>query len=226
MKRILVATVVAVGTLAVLATPAGAHEPVAEGGTAGVDDPIVSDAAVVDASDGIIVESGPIPVDGEESISIISVGQPQIPSTRLDPDVRPFCLLPGSVCTFSDGDAWHVFYRQQVRYAVDGSSMRHDFAQTERDVGSGKWHTKTHAALIKGHSYSGTQVFSAYTHACADQSVTKTTNGKVSTCSSPYQGTSRGAKWLLVSGHTFDQSANGTTDGACHGCIDWKWSVP
>lgn len=154
------------------------------------------------------------------------MGQPYTPSTDLDTDVRPFCMLPGSVCTVSDGDPWHVFYRQQVRYRTDGSRMRHDFAQTHRDVGTGRWSTNTHAALIKGHSYSGSIVFSGNTHSCANQNQTKTTNSTVDTCSSPYQGTSRGGKWLLVSGHTFDQGANGTQDGACSGCIDWKWTVP
>jgi len=58
-------------------------------------------------------------------------------------------------------------------------------------------------------------------------------DGEARTCESPFQSTSKGASWFLVSGHWIDVAKDDGArdqsvrhDGECFGCIDWAWKVP
>lgn len=128
-----------------------------------------------------------------------------------------------SPATSSDawGPGWRVRYAQSVVYAT--TYMGHNYAKTERLEGGGGYGTHAHATLIKGHDYGGQQVFSSFTHSCASRTETNVT---AQTCRSPNQASSSGSKWLLVSGHWYDHGNDGTKDGSCSGCIDWKWTHP
>lgn len=123
---------------------------------------------------------------------------------------------------------WVVQWKQVVRWYTNGTKMRHDSGQTTRLEGCDNYKARVHTTLIKGHDYFVTPEWSHFgakdNDACA--STGWQLNKQARTCSSPYQNTSKGAKWLLVSGHDYDNRANSSVDGSCAGCIDWKWTVP
>lgn len=135
-------------------------------------------------------------------------------------DLRP-CIGPISVELSSGG--WRARHSIRVAWYSDSSKVRYDRARAQRLEGSGSYKTAAHATLIKGHSYSGTQVFSPYTHSCAsDSNVDATTT----TCSSPWQATETGGRWFLTGGFTYDHGNDGSRDFPCDGCIDWQWVMP
>jgi hypothetical protein len=102
--------------------------------------------------------------------------------------------------------------------------VRHEFARTRKVSGpSGSYQAEAHATLIDGPNYGGTQVFNYITHPCAQSIVN---NGTAQSCSSPWQSSSTGRQWYIVSGHYFDIGINGSQDAACPGCIDWVYVTP
>lgn len=129
----------------------------------------------------------------------------------------------GTMATGSaTGVGWAVEWKNVISYTVDYKNVNHYFAHSRRTSGSGGYRTHAHSALVRD-GYTGTQVFSGYTHACASTTVT---NATAKTCKSPWFATSSGKKWAAVSGHNYDHANNGSWDGNCSGCVDFIWTTP
>lgn len=120
--------------------------------------------------------------------------------------------------------SWKIRYGNAIGYGTGGGSkyVRHEYARTEKVAGSGSYQAEAHATLIKGSSYTGQQVFSYFTHPCAQSIVN---NAKAQSCTSPWFQSSTGQKWCVVSGHYFDIAINGSKDSTCDGCIDWIYTT-
>lgn len=113
-------------------------------------------------------------------------------------------------------------------------------ALTERAYGADDWFAEAHATFIDPPNncgsdddeclYGGDQVFSAFMDRCA----VRVRKGPGITCSSPVVKTKKGEVWLFVSGHGYDDKADGgpvdygnaTYDQRCDGCIDTRWAMP
>lgn len=121
--------------------------------------------------------------------------------------------------------SWTIRYSNAASYGTGGGNkyVRHDFARTEKVAGSGSYQAEAHAALIKGTSYGGQVVFSYLSHPCAESIVN---NATAQACTSPWQLSSTGQQWLIISGHYFDIGINGVRDSECSGCIDWVFTTP
>lgn len=121
---------------------------------------------------------------------------------------------------------WTIEWANAAGYTTGwfGSKyVRHEYARTRRVSGpTGSYQAEAHATLIDGRYYGGTQVFNYFTHSCAKAIVN---NATAQTCSSPWQSSSSGRDWLIVSGHYFDIGINGI-DADCPGCIDWVYTTP
>lgn len=121
--------------------------------------------------------------------------------------------------------SWTIRYANGVGFGTGGGNkyFRHEFAKTEKLAGSGSYQSEAHASLIRGSSYGGENVFNMFTHPCAQSIVN---NGTAQTCTSPWQLSSAGQQWLIISGHYFDIGIDGTQDDTCPGCIDWVYTTP
>lgn len=122
--------------------------------------------------------------------------------------------------------SWTIEWANAAGYTTGwfGSKyVRHEFARTRKVSGpAGSYQAEAHAVLINGQYYSDPQVFSYVTHSCAQAIVN---NATAQTCSSPWQASSSGRQWFIISGHSFDIGINGT-DAQCPGCIDWVYTTP
>jgi len=122
--------------------------------------------------------------------------------------------------------SWTIEWANAAGYttgAFGAKYVRHEHARTRKVSGpAGSYQAEAHATLIDGRYYGGTQVFNYFTHPCAQAIVN---NATAQTCSSPWQSSSSGRDWLIVSGHYFDIGLNGI-DADCPGCIDWVYTTP
>lgn len=172
-------------------------------------------AAMASEGEGVttVPVLSPISVESDDTGETSFIQTIQVDSFELP-------ALSGAVPMSHGG--WHVWFGQRVRWRNNSSEVRYDQGVTVRKEGAGAYKAHVHGTFIKGHAYDGDQVWSSFTNPCASV----TANHDVGTCASAYQKTSRGGRWLLVSGHWYDHGANGTRNAKCDGCIDWKFVVP
>lgn len=77
--------------------------------------------------------------------------------------------------------------------------------------------------LIRGSSYEGEQVFSAFKKRCAG---IVEVNATVRTCSSPAFVTSPGEEWFVISGHYYDHGNDGgEPEETIDHQLDWVWTA-
>ena len=140
------------------------------------------------------------------------------------PKVTTQAVSPKNSTTRTVG-GFTIMYSNSAAYGTAGSNkyVRHNSARTEKTAGTGSYQAEAHGALIKGSSYSNPTVWDYISHPCAQSIVN---NAAAQTCVSPWQLSSTGQKWLVISGHYFDIGINGSQDSSCSGCIDFVYTTP
>lgn len=145
-------------------------------------------------------------------------------SERGRPSAFRSSAAPGLILA-SGGSGWRAEAKNQIS-ANRGAArwVRYDYAQTRRLSGWGDYLAEAHATLIRGSSYEGEQVFSAYERSCAG---IIRVNRTARTCSSPRFDTSPGEKWFVISGHTFDHGNDSPSNPEWRvaGELDWVWTA-
>lgn len=139
----------------------------------------------------------------------------QIPVQTYAPD--------GSVSVVTED--WVIEYANGAAYGINGANkyVQHLLARTRKIAGIGPYQAEAHATLIKGNSYSVPPVFDQFIYPCAFQVVNDNT---AQTCPSPWQPSTTGQQWFIISGHSFDIGGDGIKDTFCPGCIDFVFTTP
>jgi len=161
----------------------------------------------------------------EITIQSVTTNQAQVIKPVIDKPMRPGSPVINGSSQQTVG-SWTIEWSNAAAYGTGGGNkyVQHYYAKTRKvSRPAGSYQAEVHATLIDGPSYGGTQVFSYFTHPCAQAIVN---NGTAQSCSSPWQLSSTGHQWFIISGHYFDIGINGSQDASCPGCIDWVYTTP
>lgn len=174
------------------------------------------------ATPATAVELVPVTVIGQEGVD--SNGDTIFSIERYVEGIDHTFLIPASQ-TEDDGlEEASCQHRWVFRNKASYTSTRfwHSLGSTAKTQGCGNYRASVHVSLYKGNQRD-TASFDAYTHSCANVS---RVNATAITCDSPRMKSGRGTIWQVLSGHTYDIWNNGTRNGVCDGCLDFRFVHP